>query len=53
MVSHYVLHLTLFICLFLRTHQPGSKVELCDLTWEQKEHVLRLLFAKMNGQRQR
>uniref|UniRef100_A0A3Q3E392 Uncharacterized protein n=2 Tax=Labrus bergylta TaxID=56723 RepID=A0A3Q3E392_9LABR len=32
------------------THQPGSKVEISDLTWEQKEHILRLLFAKMNGQ---
>uniref|UniRef100_A0A8C6T2D4 Si:ch211-243o19.4 n=1 Tax=Neogobius melanostomus TaxID=47308 RepID=A0A8C6T2D4_9GOBI len=28
---------------------PGSKVEISDLTWEQKEHVLRHLFAKMNG----
>ncbi|XP_074516427.1 basal body-orientation factor 1-like [Sebastes fasciatus] len=32
------------------THQPDSKVEISDLTWEQKEQVLRLLFAKMNGQ---
>uniref|UniRef100_UPI0037E995BA basal body-orientation factor 1-like n=1 Tax=Semicossyphus pulcher TaxID=241346 RepID=UPI0037E995BA len=31
------------------THQPGSKVEISDLTWEQREQVLRLLFAKMNG----
>lgn len=53
MVSHHMLQLIFFICLFLRTRQPGGKVELCDLTWEQKEHVLRLLFAKMNGQRQR
>ncbi|XP_034078185.1 basal body-orientation factor 1 isoform X1 [Gymnodraco acuticeps] len=35
------------------THQPDSKVEISDLTWEQKEQVLRLLFAKMNGQRER
>ncbi|XP_040917237.1 basal body-orientation factor 1-like [Toxotes jaculatrix] len=35
------------------THQPGSKVEISDLTWEQKEQVLRLLFAKMNRQRER
>ncbi|KAK9533614.1 hypothetical protein VZT92_008721 [Zoarces viviparus] len=35
------------------THQPGSKVEISDLTWEQKEHVIRLLFAKMNGQSER
>ncbi|XP_019721026.1 basal body-orientation factor 1 isoform X2 [Hippocampus comes] len=34
-------------------HQPGDKVEFSDLTWEQKEHVLRLLFAKMNRQRPR
>lgn len=44
----------LFQChLFARTHQPGSRVEMSDLTWEEKEQVLRLLFAKMNGQRQR
>ncbi|XP_024915488.1 basal body-orientation factor 1 [Cynoglossus semilaevis] len=35
------------------THHPGSKVEISDLTWEQKEQVLRLLFARMNGQTQR
>ncbi|KAJ0009044.1 hypothetical protein NQD34_016459 [Periophthalmus magnuspinnatus] len=35
------------------THQAGSKVEISDLTWEQKEHVLRHLFAKMNGQAER
>ncbi|KAM9341489.1 basal body-orientation factor 1 [Symphorus nematophorus] len=35
------------------THPPGSKVDMSDLTWEQKEQVLRLLFAKMNGQRER
>ncbi|XP_068563072.1 basal body-orientation factor 1-like [Cebidichthys violaceus] len=35
------------------THQPGSKVEISDLTWEQKEQVIRLLFAKMNGQSER
>ncbi|XP_034015398.1 basal body-orientation factor 1-like isoform X2 [Thalassophryne amazonica] len=35
------------------THGPGSKVEISDLTWEHKEQVLRLLFAKMNGQRPR
>lgn len=37
----------------LRTHRAGGKVEMSDLTWEEKEQVLRLLFAKMNGQRQR
>ncbi|KAK2826112.1 hypothetical protein Q5P01_020326 [Channa striata] len=35
------------------THRPGSKVEMSDLTWEQKEQVLRLLFAKMNEQSER
>ncbi|CAJ1073627.1 basal body-orientation factor 1-like [Xyrichtys novacula] len=30
-------------------HQPGSEVEISDLTWEQKERVLELLFSKMNG----
>uniref|UniRef100_A0A3Q4GCF5 Basal body orientation factor 1b n=1 Tax=Neolamprologus brichardi TaxID=32507 RepID=A0A3Q4GCF5_NEOBR len=28
------------------TDQPGSEVEISDLTWEQKEQVLRLLFQK-------
>lgn len=41
------------ICLFLRTYKPGSKVEISELTWEEKEQVLRLLFAKMNGLRER
>ncbi|XP_029982845.1 basal body-orientation factor 1-like [Sphaeramia orbicularis] len=35
------------------THRPGSNIEISELTWEQKEQVLRLLFAKMNGQTQR
>ncbi|KAK2891740.1 basal body-orientation factor 1-like [Channa argus] len=34
-------------------HRPGSKVQISDLTWEQKEQVLRLLFAKMNEQGER
>ncbi|KAM3595162.1 uncharacterized protein V6R79_019255 [Siganus canaliculatus] len=33
-------------------HQPGNKVHMSDLTWEQKERVLSLLFAKMNGQKE-
>ncbi|XP_022048952.2 basal body-orientation factor 1 isoform X1 [Acanthochromis polyacanthus] len=35
------------------THPPDSNVQISDLTWEQKEQVLRLLFAKMNGRRER
>ncbi|XP_075470848.1 basal body-orientation factor 1 [Ascaphus truei] len=31
------------------TRVQGRKVDIKDLTWEQKEGVLRLLFAKMNG----
>ncbi|OCT68141.1 hypothetical protein XELAEV_18039437mg [Xenopus laevis] len=31
------------------THIQAGKVDIGDLTWEQKEKVLRLLFAKMNG----
>ncbi|XP_077476990.1 basal body-orientation factor 1-like isoform X2 [Stigmatopora argus] len=34
-------------------HPAGSQVEISDLTWEQKEQVLRLLLAKMNRQRPR
>lgn len=35
--------------LFFRSNLQSSKVDISDLTWEQKERVLRLLFAKMNG----
>ncbi|XP_068108221.1 basal body-orientation factor 1 [Hyperolius riggenbachi] len=31
------------------SHMESGKVDFGDLTWEQKEKVLRLLFAKMNG----
>ena len=29
----------------------SGKVDISDLTWEQKERVLRYLFAKVNGAR--
>ena len=29
----------------------GEQVSLSDLTWEQKEQVLRVMFAQMNGKR--
>ncbi|KAM4542019.1 basal body-orientation factor 1-like [Odontesthes bonariensis] len=35
------------------SHPSGSDVQISDLTWEQKEEVLSLLFAKMNGQKER
>ncbi|KAJ8045051.1 Basal body-orientation factor 1 [Holothuria leucospilota] len=31
----------------------GQKIDISELTWEQRERVLRLLFAKMNGSRVR
>ncbi|KAM4690626.1 basal body-orientation factor 1 [Rhinophrynus dorsalis] len=31
------------------SHIQAGKVDIRELTWEQKERVLRLLFAKMNG----
>ncbi|XP_077123509.1 basal body-orientation factor 1 [Ranitomeya variabilis] len=31
------------------SHFQNGRVDFTDLTWEQKEKVLRLLFAKMNG----
>ncbi|XP_037550854.1 basal body-orientation factor 1-like [Nematolebias whitei] len=34
-------------------YPAGSEVHVSDLTWEQKEQVLSLLFAKMNGQAER
>ncbi|KAM9354863.1 basal body-orientation factor 1-like [Pholidichthys leucotaenia] len=35
------------------TFPLGAEVQISSLTWEQKEQVLRLLFAKMNGQTER
>ncbi|XP_015281852.1 PREDICTED: basal body-orientation factor 1 [Gekko japonicus] len=35
------------------TNIQKGKVDISELTWEQKESVLRLLFAKMNGLRTR
>ncbi|XP_077179306.1 basal body-orientation factor 1 [Paroedura picta] len=35
------------------TNIQKGKVDISELTWEQKESVLRLLFAKMNGLRAR
>ncbi|MED6254866.1 hypothetical protein ATANTOWER_001363 [Ataeniobius toweri] len=35
------------------SHSPSSEVHMSHLTWEQKEKVLGLLFAKMNGQTER
>ncbi|PWA16514.1 hypothetical protein CCH79_00004506, partial [Gambusia affinis] len=32
------------------SHPPSDEVNMSQLTWEQKEKVLSLLFAKMNGQ---
>ncbi|KAG7275432.1 hypothetical protein CRUP_033165 [Coryphaenoides rupestris] len=34
-------------------HVQSNQVDIADLTWEQKEKVLRLLFARMNGQKTR
>jgi len=34
-------------CFFNRTNL-GSEVDIGDLTWEQKEQVLRALFLRMN-----
>jgi len=33
---------------FFREKIQSEKVDISHLTWEQKERVLRLLFAKMN-----
>ncbi|XP_069493744.1 basal body-orientation factor 1 isoform X2 [Ambystoma mexicanum] len=33
------------------TNLQSGMVDISDLTWEQKEKVLRLLFAKMNGEK--
>uniref|UniRef100_M4AKZ6 Uncharacterized protein n=1 Tax=Xiphophorus maculatus TaxID=8083 RepID=M4AKZ6_XIPMA len=35
------------------SHPPSGEVNMSHLTWEQKEKVLSLLFAKMNGQTER
>ncbi|XP_063058959.1 basal body-orientation factor 1-like [Engraulis encrasicolus] len=33
------------------TNMPSEKVDISQLTWEQKEKVLRLLFSRMNSQK--
>lgn len=38
-----------YLTFFCRTNIKKGKVDISELTWEQKESVLRLLFAKMNG----
>lgn len=38
----------LIFSVFFRANTQFEKVDISELTWEQKERVLRLLFAKMN-----
>ncbi|VDI36442.1 Hypothetical predicted protein [Mytilus galloprovincialis] len=33
----------------MQMYDIGGKCDVSDLTWEQKEKVLRYLFARMNG----
>lgn len=42
----------LIFSVFFRETIQFEKVDISELTWEQKERVLRLLFAKMNGRNQ-
>ena len=35
--------------IFFYSYDVSGKVDISDLTWEQKERVLRYLFAKING----
>lgn len=44
---NYVLYQTLILC--SSRSQTSGQVDIGDLTWEQKEKVLRYLFARMNG----
>lgn len=34
---------------FFHRYDISGKVDISDLTWEQKERVIRYLFARMNG----
>lgn len=48
------MNLALLHHIFIASHfhcrsSLGTKVDIRELTWEQKEKVIRLLFAKMNG----
>lgn len=43
--EYLVICAMLYICRF----EISGKVDISDLTWEQREKVLRFLFAKMNG----
>lgn len=37
-----------YMCMLSRSQSSGQ-VDIADLTWEQREKVLRYLFARMNG----
>jgi len=37
------------ISTIVRHDDSKGKKDLAELTWEQREHVLRLLFSKMNS----
>ena len=41
---------TIGVCSCFRTNL-GVEVDITDLTWEQKEQVLRALFLRMNSKR--
>ena len=42
-----VLHIIISVCRG-RVNEESDKVDISDLTWEQREQVLKLLFFKMN-----
>ena len=48
--KRYILYTCIHVTFFVHTYREGitDQVEISDLTWEQKEQVLRLLFSKMN-----
>jgi hypothetical protein len=41
-------NLEIHFSIFLNRTNLGSEVDIADLTWEQKEQVLRALFIRMN-----
>ena len=45
---YVIMCVTVSITYYMYRHDCSGKKDLGELTWEQREHVLRLLFSKMN-----
>ena len=51
-IEYVTVHVIITVAISHMTHRhddSSGKKDLGELTWEQREHVLRLLFSKMNS----